>query len=256
MTDEFVLNELKDLRRQVEELVTDDKGEAALIDAVLRFPGLVGFWPGTQITTGGGVVDLVNGLDATNNGTQISTDNTLSYVEFASGAKSQDIANNAILNATGTETYIKPAINGCTVIAWLYPTATGGSQQIFVDKEQQYLLGTNGADDAWIAQFRTDGGFRTVTSSVATIANTWAFVAGKFDTTSGDVIIQVNSTVTTSALSDNNLVTGSNQLSFGQRSTVSLDATGRGAMFAICQASVPDKQLNDFFELSRPLFGV
>ena len=105
MTDDFVLNELKDLRRQVEELVTDDKGEAAVIDAVLRFPGLVGFWPMSVTNSSGEAVDISgNGLHLTNtsNSSFNITNNTIGHVDYDGSADYHSHVDAADFDTTGS----------------------------------------------------------------------------------------------------------------------------------------------------------
>ncbi len=258
MTDEFVLNELKDIRRQLEEIVTDDKGEAAVIDAVLRLPGVVGFWPMSVTNSSGDAVDVSgNALHLTNTSTSVfnSLNNTVGYVDYDGSADYHTHADAADFDITGTEAYI--GAQGLAMGAWVYLDSTG-TQGILT----KWDSGSNNRSYALIYasgfafQVSGDGTasvFKTHSESIST--GSWYFVTAKFASSTA-CTVAVNGVPESNTTSiPASIYNGTAPFQIGAQNA-GIFLNGRVSLAFLCSSLVSDAQLKDFYELSRPLFGV
>ena len=235
----------------------------AMADAVgmlQMFPGVVGIWPG-NIGASGRLNDLSgNALNLSNTGNAaINNDDLASFFSYNGSSNYHSIASTALLNLTGTESFINGVIRGLTIGAWIYVRDdTPATHEYIIGKgADTYQL--RHATSSNVLLFRINNSTPTaftVGSTVPTV-NNWYFVCGRY-VPSTKISIKVNSADfennTTSIPASLN--TDSTGFAIGADASGAFYFDGRVCLSFLCAAAVPDIFIDTYFQMTAPLFGV
>lgn len=230
-------------------------------------PGLRGFWPMSAFASAGATADLSGqsrGLTYNGNPTY-GYDDLIPYIRLDGTGDYLTRGDEAGLDITGAETYVVAGQRGITILGWWRPENTTLFQYL-VNKmysvgQYSYMLSLRGDlfGDPVTFTISDDGnGMDTVSSSVGYAANTWQFLAGRFNDadTGAELAVFVNGTKTTAATARNAIFSGTDNLAIGGTALGGGLYTGRASLVALCATALSDLILTAVYEQTRPLFSV
>jgi hypothetical protein len=245
-----------------------------VISMYQQLPGLIGFWPGVNGTTGGAFQlrdvsgsGLHLGGSASPAVTAADSTGLRTWAQFNGVANYYSTADTAYNSILGSETSMLSAIRGLTVMAWVRPSTAPANLEVVAGKftstgNQRSWILRRGASGSMSFSVSGDGAAQqTATSTNAFAQNEWRFVAGRYTPSAQariwegftyGLVTNENATSIPALLFDSNA-----NLSVGARDT-ELTAVefwaGDLSLIALCRAALPDLFIESIFNLTRPLF--
>lgn len=246
---------------------------------IQQLPGLRGFWPMSAVTSAGNAIDQSgHGRTLTYNGNPVygldlTTARSLAaYIRFDGTGDYLSRADEADLDITGTETYFASAASsagarrGLTLGGWFRPEDTTNSQhliskwaQVVGNYSYALILDPTGAPDTVDFYISDDGtNFDNVSSASGYSADTWQFMAGRFNDgdTGAELAVWLNDELTTAATARASVFSGNAALAVGSQTGGANYFTGRAGLVFLCASALPDVVLFALYHQTRALFGV
>jgi len=234
-------------------------------------PGLRGFWPMSAF--GAGTIPVYdqsgNGRQLTYNGNPVfGSGSGLSgglapWIRFDGTGDYLSRADEAGLDILGTETYVD--VPGLTLGGWFRPeNITNGMGLISkwgASGQYSYILTAAGnvANDPVQFTISDDGtNFDTATSANGYSANTWQFMAGRFNdaATGAELAVWLNDDQTTNNTARNAIFNGNADFNISGSNSGSNLLTGRASLCFLCACALHDSVVWALYQHTRSLFGV
>lgn len=223
--------------------------------AFLALPELRGFWPFSSVNESGNALDLsgqARTLPEIGTATRGITDNGMPYVN-TSPSGYFDRPSETGLEITGALT-LAGWYNFNAVAANTFNSIAG---KMGSSTSRSFGLSAFDASNQIIAGVSSSGTADTASARMPFYSpGVWVFLALRF-TPSEEIALFVNrdKATNTTGTPPAALYNTTGDFSVGRHSG-SAAANGRVSMWALCAAAVPDKVLNNLYEISRGLFGV
>jgi len=228
--------------------------------------GLRAFWPMSASGSTGAAIDQSgHARTASYNGNPTyNFDGLAPYIRFDGVGDYLSVADGAGIDITGTETIIAAGHRGITLGGWFRPEDTTNNQGLITKwsaaaGNYSYALRLRGdvANDPVRFIISDDGTNTDNVSSGAYSANTWQFMAGRFnDADAGEELaVWLNGTKTTAATARASIFSGNADLYIGSDMPGNL-YTGRGSLVFLCAAALADATVWAIYQHTRALFKV
>jgi hypothetical protein len=254
------LNTVARRTRRIETSMLSSAGWRDAAEAFLSLPGLIGFWPGGMVGSGGTLRDLsTNGLHLTRTGSPFfGFYGKMPAVDFdLATSDAFTRTDEATLDITGTEAHIAPEIRGLTCGMWINFTsldtqngllnkwATSSNQRSFMLRRETGNYINFGVSGNGSSAVLVESGTLTVPS--------WLFVVARFDpSTEIALFVDQVKTVDTESIPAS-IFNSTASLELG-RWNASAYFKGQMSMVFLCAAAVSDTQLQMVYDRTRPLF--
>lgn len=165
------------------------------------------------------------------------------------------------------EPWIASADRGITLGGWFYfNTATVATGKGLIGKwnstgnQKSYLLYHRASDDTIIMAVSDDGAVSIMSAaSIVPDVDTWYCIFGRYDRTSLDVETFINGTWYTNAGAGLGAIhsgTATFEVHSYEAGLASTLWDGRSSLLSLCQRSVTNSILNQFYHQTRAMFGV
>lgn len=227
------------------------------MDKFRHLLGLRGYWPMSAVGVSGKAPDFSgNGLD-------LSASIAIAYQlgKFVRFSSVSDLLylDNALLDITGTETYIASDERGLTLGGWFSPDGVAAPTQSLVSKWgesgfRSYNLSLSGP--LMNLSISDDGASYTTSGGGAVVASQWQFLAGRFVPGQTQTVwingLKIEQVTTRAAINNSSAafhVGSSNE-------TTPRVSPGGIAQVFLCAAALSDDVVRQLFELSRGHYGV
>lgn len=184
------------------------------------------------------------------------------YVSDGTSGDYLTIPNNAAHQITGTEGTIVSYNRGLTLAGWFKPGRTTAAEALFnkwgASGQYGYSLSAQGATTGDPINMTVSENGTTYTSAQSTNGFTtgWHWMAGRFDTTSGDISVMLDDTITDQATAYSSINNCTAPLNIGAGISGANPFQGASCLCFLCASSLSDDSLGELYELTKELFNM
>lgn len=243
--------------------VSPSRARANTMSLMMSLLGLRGAWCMGTVDDSQGVPDKSgNGANLTTSGTNnFGLAGLVPYVYFDAGGQQLYDTDAALLDITGTETFIESGYRGLTMGLWLKDVDLATAQTWFAkwkitgSNDRSYALRSTAAQKFrfYVSNTGTDEFYA---ESTDVYPDNWCFIVGRFDP-STEVAIFVNGVKTVNTTSiPASIYSSAANLSFGSMHTPADEPVQDGyvADAFLCGAYLPDAVIQTLYHESKGMF--